>query len=272
MVLDNGGCTIKAGLASNPAGVRCAFAALACALPRNADAPLPARRCSCVPNCTAKPKSEKRLYVGDEVDELRDISAVSIRRPVDRGFVVNLPLQKDIWERTLRRALKARARFPQQPRRPAAAPRGGNPGAVAADAAPPQVDPTQHSLLVTEPLFNLPALMARPRSRVARVAPLRPQALTRAAVLLLRRTDAVRRAHLRAVWLSLRAHRARARAGRARPAFVRRRCGIGRRGGCRLAGAAGCGAGGSAARAHHAGAGLRLLIHVRPRLESLCGP
>ena len=112
VVLDNGGCTIKAGLASNPAGVRCAFAALACALPRNADAPLPARRCSCVPNCTAKPKSEKRLYVGDEVDELRDISAVSIRRPVDRGFVVNLPLQKDIWERTLRRALKVRARFP----------------------------------------------------------------------------------------------------------------------------------------------------------------
>ena len=172
VVLDNGGCTIKAGLASNPGGVRCAFAALVSALlARRADASLPARRCSCVPNCTAKPKSEKRLYVGDEVDELRDISAVSIRRPVDRGFVVNLPLQKDIWERTLRRALKARARFQQPPHRTAAAPRGGNPGDAAADAAPPQVDPTQHSLLVTEPLFNLPALMARRCPQGARVAP-----------------------------------------------------------------------------------------------------
>ena len=114
-----------------------------------------------MPNCTAKPKSEKRLYVGDEVDELRDISAVSIRRPVDRGFVVNLPLEKDIWERTLRRTLKARSRFGPPPRRVAAAPRGGNPGAATAHAAPPQVDPAQHSLLVTEPLFNLPALMAR---------------------------------------------------------------------------------------------------------------
>jgi actin-related protein len=74
-----------------------------------------------VPNCTAKPKSEKRLYVGDEVDELRDISAVSLRRPVDRGFLVNGPLEKDIWERTLRRTLKVRPRFIPSSRRKAAA-------------------------------------------------------------------------------------------------------------------------------------------------------
>ena len=30
VVLDNGGCSIKAGLASSPAAVRCAFATLVC--------------------------------------------------------------------------------------------------------------------------------------------------------------------------------------------------------------------------------------------------
>jgi len=39
-----------------------------------------------------------------------------------------------------------------------------------ADAAPAQVDPSQCSLLVTEPLFNLPALMARRALRVRRVS------------------------------------------------------------------------------------------------------
>ena len=126
-----------------------------------ADDPPRAPRGSCVPNCTAKPKSEKRLYVGDEVDELRDISAVSLRRPVDRGFLVNVPLQKDIWDRTLRRTLKAR----KPPTRVAGAkPQGVETLFVltpCAAPAPPQVDPAQCSLLVTEPLFNLPVLMAR---------------------------------------------------------------------------------------------------------------
>lgn len=43
--------------------------------------------------------------------------------------MINWPLERDIWDRTFRRVLK--------------------------------VDPQDCSLLVTEPLFNLPALMAR---------------------------------------------------------------------------------------------------------------
>jgi S-adenosylmethionine:diacylglycerol 3-amino-3-carboxypropyl transferase len=40
VVLDNGGCTIKAGLASNPAGVRCApQAPLSAAVPRRPPMP-----------------------------------------------------------------------------------------------------------------------------------------------------------------------------------------------------------------------------------------
>ena len=64
---------------------------------------------SCVPNLGAKPKGDKRLHLGDEVEALRDHAALSVRRPVDRGFVVNTPLQRDIWDRIFSRVLKARA-------------------------------------------------------------------------------------------------------------------------------------------------------------------
>jgi hypothetical protein len=123
VVIDNGGCTLKAGLASAPTSVRCAHfhffpaAATVCAtraLPPSRSAQLTPRRpaprhVSCVPNCAAKPKGEKRLYVGDELEECRDISALALRRPVEKGFVVNGQLQRDIWERLFRRTLKARA-------------------------------------------------------------------------------------------------------------------------------------------------------------------
>jgi hypothetical protein len=191
VVLDNGGCTIKAGLASAPHAVRCAsalpaLAPAACLTRAPPDRTPPPR--SCVPNCVAKPKGEKRLYVGDELDELRDLSALVLRRPVDRGFAVNAQLQRDIWERLFRRTLQAR--------RGAASGRGalaghaggrqgwrrrGSPACAACAApraltwrasAPPQVTPSECSLLVTEPLFNLPVLMARVafRSRAHRAA------------------------------------------------------------------------------------------------------
>lgn len=48
--------------------------------------------------------------MADEVTSLRDQAALSLRRPVDRGFVVNAALQRDIWERLFRHVLKASAR------------------------------------------------------------------------------------------------------------------------------------------------------------------
>ncbi len=62
-----------------------------------------------MPNLAAKPKGEKRLHLADEVEALRDIAQLSLRRPVDRGFVVNTQLQRDIWDRVFKRVLKARA-------------------------------------------------------------------------------------------------------------------------------------------------------------------
>jgi len=167
----------------------------------------------------------------------------------------------------------ARSRFARRRRVAGAAARGAETLFVltpCAAPAPPQVDPAQCSLLVTEPLFNLPVLMARCGSHGLPWHCMR-RALTPAAALrvLLCAADAVRRAHLRADGLPLRAHCARARAGRARPAAVRRsrrRC-AGRA--CsRAAGAPGGGAGRGAAVAHHARAGLRLLIHVRSVRDS----
>jgi hypothetical protein len=219
VVLDNGGSSIKAGLASAPHGVRCAAAAgLARSRTlrrRRSRARRPHAR-SCVPNCAAKPKGEKRLYVGEELEECRDISALALRRPVEKGFVVNGQLQRDIWDRVFKRTLKARGaraargwrahcreggkcslarrREPLQAggkraRRgslrsvsPGCASRAGRRCAMRAPLAraharlanpvlplvrafacvsPPQITPSDCSLLVTEPLFNLPALMAR---------------------------------------------------------------------------------------------------------------
>jgi putative heme iron utilization protein len=60
----------------------------------------------CVPNLAAKPKGEKRLLLADEVAALRDVAQLALRRPVDRGFVVNTQLQRDIWERVFKQLLK----------------------------------------------------------------------------------------------------------------------------------------------------------------------
>lgn len=45
----------------------------------------PRRLCSVLPNCTAKPKGDKRLYIADELDDCHDISALTIRRPVEKA-------------------------------------------------------------------------------------------------------------------------------------------------------------------------------------------
>ena len=112
----------------------------------------------CVPNLAAKPKGEKRLLLADEVAGLRDVAQLALRRPVDRGFVVNTHLQRDIWERVFRHLLKVRA-TPRE--RLPSAKKSRHVRAHLLCNAPPtnQVNPAECSLVVTEPLFNLPALM-----------------------------------------------------------------------------------------------------------------
>jgi len=81
-----------------------------------------------VPNCVAKPKGDKRSYVCDEIHGVKDISSLNLRRPIDRGYVVNWDLQKDIWDHVFKKVLK--------------------------------IKPKECHLVLTEAPFNLPAIMA----------------------------------------------------------------------------------------------------------------
>lgn len=81
-----------------------------------------------VPNCVAKPKGEKRSYVCEEIHTIKDISSLTLRRPVDRGYVVNWDLQREILDHVFKKVLK--------------------------------INPKTCHLVLTEAPFNLPAIAA----------------------------------------------------------------------------------------------------------------
>ncbi|XP_039117430.1 actin-related protein 6 [Dioscorea cayenensis subsp. rotundata] len=103
VVLDNGGGLCKAGFAGDrdPTAV--------------------------VPNCLGRSGASKRWLVADQLlAPDSDVTSVSIRRPLDRGYLVNPDLQREVWDRILRSLLRA--------------------------------DPAHSSLLLVEPLFNPPSV------------------------------------------------------------------------------------------------------------------
>lgn len=107
VVLDNGGGLIKAGFGGDRDPI------------------------SVAPNCLARPLSSgggsKKWLIADELlSPTADLTSASLRRPIDRGYLVNPDLQREVWDRLLLR-----------------------------NAA---VDPASSSLLLVEPLFNPPAL------------------------------------------------------------------------------------------------------------------
>lgn len=80
-VIDSGGCTLKLGLAHRDQSPKI------------------------TPNCTARAKGDKHYIVGDAILATKDISSLTIRRPVDRGYVIAWDLQKEIWARALKSLL-----------------------------------------------------------------------------------------------------------------------------------------------------------------------
>ena len=87
----------------------------------------------------ARPRAQ--VYMGDQLLEARDISQLSIRRPIDRGYLVDWGLQSELWARALRGALKA--------------------------------SPSDGGLVMTEPPFNFPAIeAATEQARARRAQPL----------------------------------------------------------------------------------------------------
>ncbi|KAJ9538958.1 hypothetical protein OSB04_031691 [Centaurea solstitialis] len=103
VVLDNGGGLIKAGIGGerDPTAV--------------------------VPNCTARPLSSKKFLLADQLlSPSEDLTSAVLRRPFDRGYLINHDLQSTIWSHIFSSLLK--------------------------------ITPSSSSLLLTEPLFNLPSI------------------------------------------------------------------------------------------------------------------
>lgn len=74
LVLDNGGYSLKAGFSSQ-------------SNPR------------VIPNCIMKAKSEKRrAFIGDQIDDCRDLSSLFYLLPFQKGYLVNWDHQKTVWD------------------------------------------------------------------------------------------------------------------------------------------------------------------------------
>uniref|UniRef100_A0A2P2MVX8 Uncharacterized protein MANES_06G056200 n=1 Tax=Rhizophora mucronata TaxID=61149 RepID=A0A2P2MVX8_RHIMU len=103
IVLDNGGGLIKAGYGGerDPATV--------------------------VPNCLYRPLSSKKfLHPSPTSASTDDLTSAAVRRPIDRGYLINPDLQRDIWSHLFSSLLRISA--------------------------------SNSSLLLTEPLFALPSI------------------------------------------------------------------------------------------------------------------
>ncbi|BDA44347.1 Actin-related protein 6 [Coccomyxa sp. Obi] len=104
IVLDNGGSSCKIGLAGQSEPYRV------------------------FPNAIGRAKGERQSFVGDQLLSYRDASSLVLRRPFDRGYLVNWDVEKAVWWRAFKSLL--------------------------------QVQPQDCSLLMTEPPFNLPSIQS----------------------------------------------------------------------------------------------------------------
>ncbi|CAG0889158.1 unnamed protein product [Cyprideis torosa] len=82
----------------------------------------------CMPNCIMKAKSERRrAFVGDQIDECRDLSELYYLLPFQKGYLVNFETQKRVWD-----FIFGRDRL--------------------------NVDFQQSGILITEPVLNFPSV------------------------------------------------------------------------------------------------------------------
>ncbi|PON94271.1 Actin-related protein [Trema orientale] len=105
VVLDNGGGLIKAGLGGDrdPSTI--------------------------IPNCLYRPLSSKKWLHPSPSSDPIDLTSAAIRRPIDRGYLINPDLQRDIWAHVFSSILHTH-----------------------------HVGPAHSALLLTEPLFALPSV------------------------------------------------------------------------------------------------------------------
>ncbi len=76
LVLDNGAYTIKAG-----------FVTTNCTGDPEA---------TVIPNCIARDR-ERKVYVASDLERCKDFGEIVLRRPVEKGYIVNWEAQREIW-------------------------------------------------------------------------------------------------------------------------------------------------------------------------------
>lgn len=108
VVMDTGGSTIKIGFAGdeNPRKV--------------------------FPNCKAKYKNDTQALFGDMLCERSDVFSLRLSRPFEKGYMININLQKEIWNRAFEHVLK--------------------------------INPKDYSLIVVEPMFNFESIRKEMRN------------------------------------------------------------------------------------------------------------
>ena len=78
LVVDNGAFTIKAGFVH----------------------PKPDfKDCHVIPNCIARDR-ERQVWIGPELEKCKDFGELSIRRPVEKGYIVNWESERAIWNQS----------------------------------------------------------------------------------------------------------------------------------------------------------------------------
>lgn len=79
LVVDNGAYTMKAGFVTS--------------------SPDAETDCLVIPNCIAKSR-DNRVWTGAQVENCSDYGDMAFRRPVQKGYLVNWEVEREIWENT----------------------------------------------------------------------------------------------------------------------------------------------------------------------------
>ncbi|KAJ7149787.1 actin-related protein Arp6 [Mycena crocata] len=78
-------------------------------------------------NAVVRSKGDKATYIGHEMDNCKDYSSLNYRLPLEKGYIVDWDAQKAVWD-----------------------------GVLSDEVL--NVNPTQSTILITEPYFNLPKI------------------------------------------------------------------------------------------------------------------
>ena len=56
------------------------------------------RDCHTIPNCLARSDRDRRTYIAADLAQCQDFGELAVRRPVEKGYIVNWEGEKAVWE------------------------------------------------------------------------------------------------------------------------------------------------------------------------------